>query len=280
MSKLSVAGAAAAIVIAGPAMAADMAVKARPIAFESAYNWSGFYVGANAGAVWSRSDVNLVSSPFFGPGGVGGPDGQSSLNRDGSRRLTGTNFLVGGQLGYNWQVGRFVLGVEGSIDSVNFKRSFDTGILPTPPLSPGLGSYRFADTAKSSWLATVGPRVGYTFDNFLVYVSGGAAFGDVALSTTSGPFIGCGGCLVSSQASSTKAGWFVGAGVEYGINSYLSVKGEYLHADLGSINFTDNLAAGGFPAASFAHSDKLTQDLVRVGLNLRLPAAAPASAKY
>jgi len=162
---------------------------------------------------------------ILGPGGVGGPDGQSSLNRDGSRRLTDTNFLGGGQVGYNRQIGRVVLGVEASIDSVNFKQSFDTGILPTPPLSPGLGTYRFADQTKSSWLATVGPRVGYTFNRALVYVGGGAAFANVALWTTTGPFSGCGGCFVSSNASSTNTGWYVAAGVEYSINSYLRAEG-------------------------------------------------------
>jgi len=262
----------------GTANAADLPLKARAMAPAPVFSWSGFYVGANFGGGWTTSDVGLVSSDFFGPGGVGGPDGQATLNRDGSNRFRNFGLLGGLQAGYNWQAGSFLFGLEGSIDALHFDESFDTGIRPTPPLSPGLGLYQFSGQSRTNWLATLGPRVGVISGPWLAYATGGGAFGDVALRTTSGPFAGCGGCFVTTDTSQIRTGWFAGLGAEYALNAYLTVKGEYIHADLGTLSYSDNLAAGGFPTAAFAHSDKVTDDIIRVGFNVKLQ--GPVVAKY
>jgi outer membrane immunogenic protein len=268
---------AAAVTILGVATASAADLPARvytkaPPVVSPAYNWTGFYIGANVGALWSRSDVTVSVSDFFGPAGVGGPDGIATLNQNGSHRSTRATFQGGGQVGFNWQQGPWVLGVEGSINAINFKRTFDTGILPTPPLSPGLGTYRFADEHRSTWLATLGPRLGYASDRWLGYITGGAAFARVSFDTVSGPFAGCGGCSVATVHTTNRTGWFAGAGVEYAFAPNWSVKGEYLHADLGNVSHFDNLAAGGFPQASFVHNAKLTHDSLRFGINYKFGA--------
>jgi outer membrane immunogenic protein len=237
------------------------------------FSWTGFYLGVNAGAAWVQSDVTLTSNPvFFGPGGVGGPDGPASLDRDGSARFRDTVFTGGGQIGANWQMGTLVLGIEADLNAVRFSASADSGVRPTPPLSPGLGTYRFIESVDSDWLATARARLGYAMDRTLIYVTGGAAWAKFDFTQQSGPFSGCGGgplCTVTSSASGTKTGWAVGGGFEYAFTNNWTLKGEYLHADLGSVSFADNLAAGGFPAASFTHKADLTMDLARVGINYK-----------
>jgi outer membrane immunogenic protein len=239
------------------------------------FSWTGFYAGLNAGAAWGESDVDLTASPtFFGPGGGaggGGPDGPATLDRDGSPNLHGRAFTAGGQAGYNWQTGILVLGVEGDLNSVLFTSSGDSGVRPTPPLSPGIGTYHFSESLSTDWLATLRGRIGYSMDHTLIYATGGAAWANIDFTQMSGPFIGCGGCSVTTSTSSTKSGWAVGGGLEYAFTNNWTLKGEYLHVDLGSVSFADNLAAGGFPAASFTHSATLTEDLARVGINYKIP---------
>ena len=75
-----------------------------------------------------------------------------------------------------------------------------------------------------------------------------------------------------------KVGWTVGAGLEYAVSPAWSVKGEYLYVDLGSETFNTNLAAGGFPLASFTHTVKLTESIGRFGLNYKW--GSPLVARY
>jgi outer membrane immunogenic protein len=133
------------------ARAADLSVaplyKAPPVVAPTAYNWSGFYVGANGGGGWGTSNWDSAGS-FNVSGGV-----------------------VGGTAGGNWQMGRAVIGLEGDVDWSNIKGSTTSAACPT------------GCTTGNDWLATVRGRAGYAFDRFLPYVTGGLAVGDVKAST-------------------------------------------------------------------------------------------------
>ena len=83
---------------------------------------------------------------------------------------------------------------------------------------------------------------------------------------------------MTGTVSKARVGWAVGGGIEYAVSPAWRVKGEYLYVDLGSESFADNLAAGGFPLASFTHSVKLTESIGRLGLNYKW--GGPVVARY
>ena len=67
------------------------------------------------------------------------------------------------------------------------------GVRPTPPLSPGIGTYHFSESVNTDWFATLRGRIGYSMDHTLIYATGGAAWANIDFTQMSGPFIGCGG---------------------------------------------------------------------------------------
>ena len=123
---------------------------------------------------------------------------------------------------------------------------------------------------------TFRPRVGVTSGNALFYVTGGLAVADYSF--TQGAVIPNCPCGVTATVSKAKVGWAVGAGIEYAVTRAWSVKGEYLYVDLGSESFNTNLAAGGFPLATFSHDVKLTESIGRFGLNYKW--GSPVVARY
>jgi outer membrane immunogenic protein len=126
-----------------------------------------------------------------------------------------------------------VFGVEGDVDWSNIRGSSVCGA-------------GFSCETKNSWLATARGRVGYAFDRFLPYVTGGLAVGDIK-SSVSGV----------DSSTNTKAGWALGGGVEYAIAGPWTAKVEYLYADLGR-------------GSSVLGSDtKFNASLVRGGINYR-----------
>ncbi len=218
MKKLLLAGAAIIALGSASASAADiqrrqMPAKAPAYLPPPPYNWTGFYVGINGGGGWGRSDF---SAPFS----------TGSFNTSGG--------LVGGTLGYNWQMGQAVFGLEGDVDWSNIRGSAACG-----------GGVTVCET-RNDWLGTFRGRVGYAFDRFLPYVTGGLAVGDIKTSIA-----GLG------STNDTKAGWTVGGGIEAAIAGPWTAKVEYLYVDLGR---------GGSILGSDA---KFTTNIVRAGLNYR-----------
>jgi outer membrane immunogenic protein len=218
MKRLVLAGIAALSVLTtvGAANAADIArrqaMPTKAIPYVQGYNWTGGYVGLNGGYGFGRSDD---SAPFA----------------SGGFRTSGG--VVGGTLGYNYQVGQAVFGVEGDIDWSNIRGSATCGA-------------GFSCETKNSWLSTARGRVGYAFDRFMPYVTGGLAVGDIKSSVA-----GVG------SSTNTKAGYAVGGGVEAALAGPWTAKVEYLYADLGR-------------GSSILGSDtKFNTSLVRAGVNYR-----------
>jgi outer membrane immunogenic protein len=145
---------ATALAMAAPAGAADLGrplpMKAPPPAAPF-YDWSGFYVGLNAGYGWGDSHWTTLSVPYNTSGG-----------------------LIGGTIGYNWQTpSRIVLGVEGDIDWTDINGG--GGCVLVGPCR-----------TNNNWLGTVRGRAGFALDRFMPYVTGGAAFGDIKGTTPFG----------------------------------------------------------------------------------------------
>jgi outer membrane immunogenic protein len=204
------------------ANAADLSLaplyKAPPPEMVQAYNWTGFYLGLNGGGGWGDSHWE----------GVGRAD------------LSGGQ--VGGTAGYNWQLGRTVLGLEGDIDWSHMQ-----GSTACPTVGVG-GSCSTTET----WLSTVRGRVGYTFGGVLPYVTGGLAVGNIEAAAPGLP-----------GGSNTNAGWTVGGGVEFALPGNWSAKAEYLHVDLGDVNCGTN--CGGTPNENVS----MHEDVIRAGVNYR-----------
>jgi opacity protein-like surface antigen len=177
------------------------------------YNWAGFYIGAYLGA--GRGFANLT---FLDDGTTTNP------------RFAG--FLGGGEIGYNYQVGEWVFGLEGDLAWTNAHgaRSCPIGFFANCEID-------------MNWLSTATGRIGYTYwDRFLTYVKGGAAIAqDRAEATctpnsqsTILPVVGC----PSSSDSKTNVGWTIGLGSEFGLTRNVSVKSEIMYFDLGSDRYT------------------------------------------
>lgn len=219
-----------AVALATGAQAADLparpAYKA-PVA-APVWNWTGFYVGGTLGGVWSRSSAS--SANYFGPGVDD----------------NGTGVIGGLEAGYNWQTANWVLGIEGDISFSSLNRT--------------ASGFFGADTYQSrlDWLSTVRGRVGYAFDRWLVYGTGGGAFAQLkdAYTAPGFPFV--------AEPSSTVGGWTAGGGVEYAVADHWTVKAEYLHVGFSDRSVTE--ATSGFGYA-FTFKDRI--DIARVGINYK-----------
>jgi outer membrane immunogenic protein len=200
----------AALALAGGLVSANAAdiqqrqmVTKAPAYVAPVYNWTGPYIGISGGYGWGKSDF-------------GDPDGG----------------IFGATLGYNWQMGTLVTGIEGDISWSGMD---------------GDGSVAgVASSVNNDWLGTVRGRLGYNAGRWMPYITGGLAVGNIDASIA-----GLG------SSNSTELGWTLGGGVEAQIAGPWSVKVEYLYVDLGD----GDSIAGSRPDFS--------TNIVRAGLNYR-----------
>ncbi|SRR6266478_3491178 len=252
MKKLALGGMVlAAVALTGPAFAADLPPAYKTPVFVPPYSWSGFYIGANAGGSWGRdtTDYNVFGFPLFST----------------SQNLKG--FIGGGQIGWNWQTGAWVWGVE-----ADFQGTSQKGDIVTP--IDGFGTTNDYNQ-KLSWLGTVRGRVGFTpAPRWLIYATGGFAYANVETTDTlTVPGVGVG----SVNFSDNLTGWTVGGGVEWALWGAWTAKAEYLYVDLGSATDTGTAVLAGVP--TFTANNHVTDNIFRAGLNWRF-GGGPAIAGY
>jgi outer membrane immunogenic protein len=266
MKKLLLSAVALAAVGTVPALAADMAVpytKAPAMAVAPVYNWTGWYVGLNAGGMWNQGGSDPGS--FVTDGFVDFP-GRIALGQFPAFRSHEASFIGGGQFGYNWQASSIVYGIEADFQYTSHD-STQTVAFPAGAFDANTQSAR----SKLDFLGTVRGRLGYTFTPmFLGYVTGGLAYGHTQNSvTTIGVPDGFPGVAVSGTGDEWRAGWTVGAGFEYAFGANWSVKGEYLYYDLGRQNLVlDYTALAGAPNLINYRVDN-TGNIARLGLNYK-----------
>lgn len=263
MRKLLLATSALIALAAGSAGAADMPVKAAVYnapASVVAYNWSGFYVGLNAGGERGTADIVLVPGPSWTAAN------NAFLSTNGSLALRNTSFTGGAQAGANVQSGIVVFGLEGDFNYFGFKASRSGLFTSAPPASTA--PYTQTEVVKADWLATVRARLGVTSGMALFYVTGGLAVADVTFAQGLS-FIGGANPVNTGSVSKTKAGWTVGGGVELAAKNNWSVKAEYLYADLGNVSFFSDDTLNPGTGFSLVHSAHLTANIVRLGVNYR-----------
>ena len=268
-----------------PALAADLPSRNTVPGFAPPvpppFTWTGFYVGGNAGAVFNGGNTSNVfgNSPALANAVFGGTRPMTSSDRN-------TGFSGGGQIGYNVQFGTvgfgnipggFVLGLEA--DAVY------TGVDNTQVFESDRASIL---TTRTDFVGTVRGRLGYATGNFMPYVTGGFAYGEVKNNTN---FFGPAGALLyQGTQSSLRTGYTYGGGLEYALPitsfvnvfhaSAVTIKGEFIRYQLGTndllIARTTNVNPG------YTQSIRTDGNLVRIGLNYKFgaPVSVRAVARY
>jgi len=193
-----------------------MPVKARPIAVETVWNWTGFYVGGTAGGGRGRPHHEDVGNPAFA-----------------STTFTMSGAVAGGTVGFNYQLNRLVLGVEADGSWANIKGS--------GPDSPNYNCDVVCRTEIRSFYTARG-RVGVTlYDRILAYGTAGAAWSKIF-----------GGDGFSTVGTATKSGWTAGGGLEFAATQNLSFKAEYLHVRVSNFHINP---FGGCDSCSTVNND-------------------------
>ena len=259
------------------------------------WSWTGFYVGANVGYSWGRSNSGID----FRDAASGALLSSAGVDSD----LRGV--IGGGQFGYNWQHNDWLFGfeadIQGSAQKGSATGSCAGGSLATPPASlfgacaPGhigdttpfnVAALPVVDTLDQSldWFGTVRGRIGPTITPTIVgYVTGGLAYGQVSTTNTVsgtnliGPQGVNGVTIVPVGASATnttiQVGWTLGAGIEGALRDNWTCKIEYLHVDLGHVtgSFVTPIIAPSGAFVTSSYSSHITDDILRVGVNYKLP---------
>jgi outer membrane immunogenic protein len=254
-----------------PAMAADMLVKGPVPALTSAFNWNGFYVGINGGYSRGRSSTDFTIT--------GVPDVSASQNMNG--------WLGGAQIGYNWQSAAWVVGIETDIQATGQTGTFD---FTTPTVCPSPGAFALPCATgtgnveqKLPWFGTFRGRLGVTpSDRWLLYVTGGLAYGEVLTNATisqatafsGGPVIAT--ASTSNNPGATSYGWVIGGGAEWAIVGPWTARLEYIFMDFATVS---NSFAGPAPFTLVNTSSRITDSIVRIGLNYGL-GGTPMITKY
>ena len=241
MKKLLIAAAVISASFSGSALATDLAVR-RPVYVPAPvvalYSWTGCYVGGNGGGLWARRDW---SDPVFGRGDFG--------------NVTGSGGLGGVQAGCNYQVGHWVLGVQGDWDWTSATASTAN---PAFPL--------FTDQSDTKSLASLTLRTGYAgWDRFLLYVKGGGAWlrTDFSLQAPAALF----------TVSETRSGWTVGVGGEYAFLDWLTGFIEYdyygFRNDNDGVLFACGVACPIRNVTTFPVNINTNVNVVKAGVNLK-----------
>ncbi|HEY2245914.1 MAG TPA: outer membrane beta-barrel protein [Bradyrhizobium sp.] len=272
-----------AVIAAGPALAADLPVKAPPMAAALPYSWTGCHVGGHIGAGWDRttySDPGTLSPLLLGGTGIiqnFAPAGASfSSNGDGA-------VLGGVQAGCDYQfASHWVIGFGGDISWTNINS------LANDPFFNGKNGRPIGLSARTDEIATLTGRVGYAWDKVLFYGKGGAAYAHDKYSSNNAGGInnavfGCGGpappdCAVAGSAD--RWGWTAGVGVEWAFATNWSAMIEYDHYGFDTKTISMSVTNSTFPVVPANLNVRHDIDTVKVGINYRFWSSGPVVARY
>jgi outer membrane immunogenic protein len=255
MKKFLLGSVGLAAMLAGPAMAADMRVAPPPppVAY---YDWSGAYIGANVGETWYQVDRTF---PNPTGGGLNGGLPFSTSDSDG---------IFGFHAGAQWQWGAWVLGAEAALSGCFTEcRSF-TGVLQTPQFTANTSAQH-----KITNLFTAGPRLGYAWDRWMIFATGGWASANLKGTYCSTITANCDATTSSQNGATRNSGWYAGGGFDYMVHKgslvdvILGV--EYQHYDVGTTTNAFCLNPGCAPPSGGDYSLGAKGDLVRARLTIK-----------
>jgi outer membrane immunogenic protein len=291
MKKFLLGATALAVMFVGPAMAADMPVKARPPLVAPAFSWTGCHVGINGGWLRGRDRVDLAPSGSYlnppgtlSPPNIAGtgdfPASIAALSHSYGNQDSGG--LVGGQVGCNYQAGVFVFGGEADLQWSSLKNGFTAayGAFPNPG-NPAFTNAAHTETVSNNveWFSTFRGRAGFAWDRVFIYGTGGVAVAGIQSNTNVSfgvfPLLSVyNGAVHTGSASLTKTGSVAGGGIEWAFSPNWLMKAEYLHIGLHTQAYTSPLVAAVSPTAvgaGYAWTTRVRTnlDVARVGVNYR-----------
>ncbi len=199
------------------------------------YNWTGLYLGGHVGLATGQTSGEVA----FGGSGI-----NTDYDMNGA--------LWGAHVGYNYQMGQTVLGIEGSWSGLDVSGS-ETCVL-------------FLNCSrKSDWLAMLVGRVGFAMDRAMIYGLAGVAWSNVETNVRDGFGIG-----VRLNGDATHVGWVVGAGLEYALSPRVMARIEYNHVDLGSKTHDLDASIGGMPLGTLPSKVEATIDTIKIGVSMKI----------
>lgn len=244
----------AVLAFAGSALAADLPSRKEPPALltpQPVYSWTGFYIGVQGGGEFARES------------GVWGDTAQKGLSPYANSPSGG---LIGGHVGYNWQMDHVVLGVEGDVNAALGVSATTSTVYNSLGLNGNpVGTALYPIRAEQASNEDIRLRLGYALDRVLLYAAGGVAFGDVKTTyytqAPSTPYL---------SATTQRVGWTIGGGLEYAITESILGRVEYRYTDLGSESLSVPGGGGGtYDRIGFRSSAAL------VGLSYKFGVSAP-----
>ena len=261
------------VLFAGPAIAASPALPA--------YNWTGFYDGANAGGTWARSDANTITDcssapvplPYFCNSAGLGAANAVAVNAAGTGTITASGFTGGIQAGYNWQAASLIYGLETDFDAFHLKSSHQsTGTYATTSGLVAAGNpFSVNSSIATEWLYTLRGRIGVLVaPNLMGYATGGLAVTRLTVSDSFADSVFAPpGASENASTSKVKTGWTVGGGLEWALTNNWSVKVEYLYLNFGDVTATGTITNQYPPGYSqgISTSSDLTAQVARIGVN-------------
>lgn len=194
-----------------------------------AHSWSGLYIGANVGHAWGDIKFRDVI--------------HNDEPQDGTGKLEPDGWFGGGQIGFNFQSGQAILGIEADLQGADVSDHFVVGG----------GNVRVG--ADLNYFGTVRGRLGVALDRVMPYVTGGFAWGHVDVHGRA-----ANDAIIKDSATHT--GWVIGGGLELALDSNWSLKGEYLYYDLGKEKYS-------FAADEISGNADLTFHTFRIGVNYK-----------
>jgi len=273
MHQKFVMAAAGVVALTGSAFAADLGTPPPPPVYlpppVPVFTWTGFYIGAQIGGAWGSGQLGNFSGfdPFTG----------TFLNT--SLGGTPSGVIGGGHVGYQIQINQWVLGVEGSVDGTSLRKNV------TASFPNFLGGTTLTTQSSADVQGSIRGKLGIAWDRFMIYGTGGVAFGgfntDWQLSSFSGfaPFFTS--FASGTNFSTTRVGWTAGGGAQYALTPNWWIYAEYRFSDFGTLRngAFPNLPTGVF----FNGSRRLQENQVQAGISYKFdltPPPAPIVAKY
>jgi outer membrane immunogenic protein len=250
-------------------MAADMPVKAMPAAAPVA-SWTGFYIGINGGGAWGSVDPSVRD---IGPDSFFAGANLPAVTTNGSQSFNMSGGLAGGQIGYLFQAGRAILGVEAGFDWSSLRGTAANGPTVYPATPPTTFSWNLR--GSSDFMATFLGRIGFDMGQWYPYLTGGAAV--TRLKYTASYIDTFYPSISNNSFASTQVGWVLGGGAEWRVTQNWMLRGEYLHTEFDSFGGNGliactpgvgNCVGAGF-STTFAFSNKFKEDLGRILLSYR-----------
>jgi outer membrane immunogenic protein len=247
------------------ASAADMVVKTPVLPMPgAAYNWGGLYVGGNIGYGWGASSNPALS--FVDPGAVVNLAGYFAAGGNVTPNLDPSGLIGGGQIGFNWTLSpSWVAGFVADFQGSGIKDSATNTVTPA-----ALPTSLQSNSEQIDWFGTLRAKLGFAENNWLLYATGGLAYGRVATSgcicfgtTIAGPL------NFAGSNSTTNVGWAAGAGLNYGVTSNWIVGVEYLYVNLGNVSYVETTTNALAPASSITINNRAAVQIARVSLDYK-----------